>query len=175
MGKKALLFMIILIVILITSVHAYQNGNSEFNELFSSTQDFDGLFTMKVPFGKHYSNVAWCLPSGRLGCLNEYWDDDDVDCNIGEDEMVIYYYNNSRLLEYESNAWRHTTDTLTKSYLYYFYQNDGNLVVLKNDIGMKMLPEYVVGVSNDDGSEVVFVGGYDLNMLKNYARSVEFN
>jgi hypothetical protein len=39
---------------------------------------------------------------------------------------------------------------------------------------MRNLPEYVVGVTNDDGSKVVFVGGYDLNMLKKYAKSVEF-
>ena len=156
MGKKALLFMIILIIILITSVHAYQNGDSEFNSMFSSTQDFDGLFTMNVPLGKHYSDVAWCRSSGALGCLNEYWED-DAGCNIELDDMVIYYYNNSGLVEYESNAWQHSTNALTNSYLYKFYQNDGDLLVLTNEIGMKNMPEYIVGKSNSDGSEVVFV------------------
>ena len=44
-----------------------------------------------------------------------------------------------------------------------------------NDLGMHNVPEYLVGVTNDDGSKMVFVGGYDLNMLKSYANSVKFS
>ena len=140
---------------------------------FSSTYDFDGLFTMDIPIGKHYSNAAWCKPSGGLGCANEYWED-NAGCEIDQDEFVVYYYNNSILCDGESNAWQHAVNGLTTSYLYDVYQNNGGMLVLTNDIGMRNLPPYIVGVTNDDGSEVVFVGGFNLDDLKKYASSVNF-
>ena len=39
---------------------------------------------------------------------------------------------------------------------------------------MRNVPKYVVGLTNDDGSEVVFVGGYDLNNLNQYVNSIRF-
>ena len=138
-----------------------------------STQDFDGHFTMKVPLGKHYADVAWCWANGALGCAAEYWED-NAGCEIDGNEMVIYYYNNSQLVDGESNAFQHAVDDLTISYFYELKQNDGNLMILTNDVGMTNMPPYLVGKQNDDGSEVVFVGGYDINNLKNYANSIEF-
>ena len=139
----------------------------------SSTQDFDGLFTMNVPLGQHYSDVAWCRSNGALGCAKEYWED-DAGCEIDGNEMVCYYYDNSQLVEGESNAWQHAVNDLTVSYLYKVYQKDGNSLVLTNDIGMRNMPQYLVGKVNEDGSKVVFVGGYDLNNLKKSADSIEF-
>lgn len=136
-------------------------------------QNFDGLFTVDVPVGQHYSNVAWCLPNGRLGCANEYWED-NADCEIDGNEIVIYYYDNSLLVEGESNALQHALHGLNTSYLYKIHGRDGNLFVLSNDIGMRKMPPYLVGVANDEGSEVVFVGGNNLNDLKRYASSVKF-
>ena len=139
----------------------------------NSTQDFDGLFKMKVPLGQHYSNEAWCWSSGALGCKNEYWEK-NADCELDGNEMVILYYNNSLLSDGESNAWQHTINGLTTSYFYEIYQNDGNLIILTNDMGMRNMPTYLVGKVNDDGSEVVFVGGHNLDNLKKYASSIEF-
>ena len=93
---------------------------------------------------------------------------------MDKNEFVVYYYNNSLLVEGESNALQHSLNGLNTSYLYKIEQNDGNLFVLTNDIGMRNMPPYLVGTANDDGSEVVFVGGYNLNDLKRYAHSVEF-
>ena len=139
----------------------------------SSTYDFDGHFTMNVPLGKHYSDVAWCRPNGALGCAAEYWED-GAGCELDKNEFVVYYYNNSLLVEGESNALQHSLNGLNTSYLYKIEQNYGNLFVLTNDIGMRNMPPYLVGTANDDGSEAVFVGGHNLNDLKRYAHSVEF-
>ena len=78
------------------------------------------------------------------------------------------------MVEGESNTWEHVINNLMGSYLYKFYQKDGNKLILTNDLGMRNVPKYVVGLTNDDGSEVVFVGGYDLNNLKQYVNSIRF-
>lgn len=162
MGKKILL-VVILILISITAIFAFQNN----------TQDFDGNFTMNVPLGKQYYDVAYCLPNGRLGCVKEYWDVNGG-CVMGENDIVMYYYDDSCLVEGETSAWQHAIGTLTTSYLYDYFQNDGDLVILTNDIGMNNMPPYIVGKSNNDESKVVFVGGYNLDDLKHYANSIEF-
>lgn len=140
----------------------------------NSTQDFDGHFTMKVPLGEHYRDVAWCLPNGALGCACEYREKDSS-CEVTEGEMVVYYYNDSQLVEGESNAWQHAVNDLNKSYLYQIQPNDGNLLILTNDIGMRSMPPYLVGMPSDDKSEAVFVGGYNLEDLKNSANTIKFN
>lgn len=162
MSKKILTIFIIAFIVLF-ALFAFN----------SASQDFDGLFTMKVPLGQHYSNVAWCWANGRLGCLNEYWED-NAGCDIEEGDMVIYYYNNSQLVDNEENAYEHALNDLTTSYLYKHVQNDGNLIVLATDIDMKAMPTYLVGKSNEDGSEIVFVGGHNLNDIKGYADTIEF-
>lgn len=139
----------------------------------NSTQNFDGNFTMDVPFGDHYKNVAWCWANGALGCADEYWED-DAGCDLDESEMVIYYYDDSLISGGESNALEHAVDDLTTSYLYEIYQNDGNSLVLKTDVFMHNTPPYLVGKANDDGSKVVFVGGHHLDDLRKYADTVEF-
>ena len=139
----------------------------------NSTQNFDGLFTMDVPIGQHYNNDGWCWASGGLGCAKEYWEE-NAGCEIDNDEMVVYYYDTSVLVDGESNTVQHALKTLNTSYMYHINQNDGNFFVLTNDIGMRNIPPYIVGVANDDGSEVVFVGGYNLNDLIKRADSVEF-
>lgn len=164
MGKKILLAIVILALISITVVFAFQNN----------TQDFDGNFAMNVPIGKQYYDIAYCLPNGRLGSTMEYWDANSG-CQMTEDEIVVYYYDDSYLVAGENNALEHAINTLTTSYLYKFSQNDGNLMILTNDIGMRNMPPYIVGVVNDDASKVVFVGGYHLDNLKYYANSVKFN
>ena len=163
MGKKLLLAIVILALISITVVFAIQ----------SNEQDFDGNFTMNVPIGKEYCDVSYCLPNGRLGCAMEYWDVNS-DCQMGDDDIVMYYYDNSCLADGETNAWKHAMNTLTTSYLYEPYRNDGNLVILTNDVGMRNMPPYIVGVTNNDQSKVVFVGGYNLDDLKYYANTVKF-
>lgn len=139
----------------------------------NSTYDFDGIFSVDLPSGRNYWNVAWCHDNGALGCKNEYWDK-DAGCEINGDEVVVYYYNNSLIDETESNAYQHAINVLTKTYLYYVYQNDGNSIILKNDLGMNAVPPYLVGKVSEDGNEVVFVGGHQLDDLKKYADSVEF-
>ena len=139
----------------------------------SSSQDFDGNFTMNVPFREHYTNVAWCWANGALGCADEYWED-NAGCDLDENEMVIYYYDNSLLCDGESDACQHALNALTTSYLYDLYQNDGNSLVLKTDLNMHNTPTYLVGKANADESKVVFVGGHNLNDLKKYADTIEF-
>ena len=163
MNKKVILILIIIMafisMVAVTSI--------------KSTQDFDGLFSMNIPIGQHFMDVAYCLPNGALGCSREYLDE-DTGCELEQDDIIVCYYNDSYLVEGESNAWQHAVNGLTTSYFYQVVQDDGNLLVLTNDIGMKMMPPYLVGVKNNDGSKAVFVGGYHLDNLKNYANSVEF-
>ena len=139
----------------------------------NSSQDFDGEFTMDIPLFQHYSDVAWCRANGALGCAREYWED-NAGCEIDGNEFVVYYYNNSQPVEGESNAWQHAINDLTGSYLYSVYQDTGDMIILTNDIGMRNMPQYLVGKVNNDESKVVFVGGYNLDDLKNHADSVEF-
>lgn len=161
--KKWLLLMVILALVCVTAVNSFA----------TSSQDFDGLFTMDVPLGQHYSDLTWCHSNKALGCTKQYCEDNS-DCVIGEDDFAVYYYDDSTLPVGESNAADHAVHVLTTTFIYDFYQSDGDLIILHNNIDMRNLPEYVVGVRNDDSSKVVFVGGYDLNMLKKYAKSVEF-
>ena len=155
--------MVILLLISLTVVFAFQNN----------TRDFDGNFTMKVPMGKKYYDVSYCLPNGRLGSAMEYWDVDSG-CEMAQNDIVVYYYDDSYLVDGETDAWQHAIHTLTTSYLYKYSQKDGNLVILTNDVGMRNMPPYIVGIANNDASKVVFVGGYNLNDLKYYANSVKF-
>ena len=138
------------------------------------TQDFDGHFKMNVPLGKHYTDCAWCGGNGALGSICEYCSD-DMEYPMGEDDIIIYYYNNSQLSDGESNAWQHSLDVLTTSYLYDIYSDDGNLIILTNEVTMNKMPPILVGKTDDDGSNVVFVGGFHLDELKKYADSIQFN
>lgn len=139
----------------------------------NSTQNFNGLFSMDIPLGQHYSDVSWCKANGALGCAAEYWED-NAGCELDDNEFIVYYYDNSLLVEGESNVWQHAINDLTISYFYKIKEKDGNLVVLTNDIDMQNTPPYLVGISKDDGSEAVFVGGHNLNDLKSRAKSIEF-
>ena len=161
--KKWLVLMVILVLCCVAAVNSFG----------TSSQDFDGLFTMNVPLGQHYSDLGWCYSNKPLGCTHQYCEDNS-DCVIGEDDFAVYYYDDSQLSYDESNAAEHAVNVLTTTFLYDYYQSEGDLIVLHNNIAMQNLPEYIVGVMNDDASKVVFVGGYDLNMLKSYANSVEF-
>lgn len=164
MNKKILVIFLIIVFVAILGVSS-QN-------IFS--QDFDGSFSMNVPLGQHYSDVAYCRENGALGCAREYWADSNDDCTIDENDIVVYYYDNSLLVDGEANAYDHALGALTTSYLYNLQDKDGRLMILTNDISMKNLPPFLVGVNNGDGSEVVFVGGYHLDELKDYANSIEF-
>lgn len=162
-SKKFLLLIPFLALILVATLATFSLAN----------QDFDGLFTMNTQIGTHYSDIAYCLPNGALGCQKEFWEDNSG-CEINGDEQVVYYYDNSCLVNGESDAWQHALNTLTGTYMYNVSQNDGNLVILTNDLGAKNIPPYIVGVSNNDGSKAVFVGGFYLENLKTSANSVEF-
>lgn len=163
MSKKLLIIIILLAIIAVLAINLFNFSN----------QDFDGKFTMNVPLGKHYSDVAWCLPNGALGCKGEYRPNND-DWDFSKGDIVVYYYNNSLLIEGESNALQHALNGLTTSYLYQLSQND-DLIVLTNDIGMSNMPPFLVGKSNYDGSEVVFVGGDNPDDLKHYANTIKFS
>ncbi len=139
----------------------------------TSTQDFDGNFTMEVPFCSHYSNVAWCWANGALGCSDEYWEE-NAGCDLDENEMVVYYYDDSLLMDGESNAFQHAVNDLTSTYLYEICQNEGNSLVLKTDYSMHNTPKYLAGKVNDDASKVVFVGGQNLDDVMQYADTIEF-
>ncbi len=162
MNKKVLVIIIILAVISLTAIFA----------LNSSNQDFDGLFTMDVPLGKHYSDTAYCRANGGLGSKCEYLED-NAGCDIEEGDIVVYYYNTSLLTGGESNALEHVLNGLTTSY---FYQasKEGDLIILTNDEDMKKMPPYLAGKSSENGDEVVFVGGRSLNDVKHYANTIEF-
>ena len=164
MNKKVLL--IIIIIAIVFSI--FQFG------MIHSSQDFDGHFTMDIPLGDHYSDVAWCRANGALGCKGEYWED-NAGCELDDGEMVVYYYNNSLLVEGESNAWQHAVNDLTTSYLYEIYQNDGNSLILTTDIDMRNMPPYLVGKVDNDGSEAVFVGSRNLDDAMHYANTIEFS
>ncbi len=161
-NKKIILIIVIFVVIALLLIMP-----------INSTHDFEGLFTIELPICQKYQNVAWCWPNGALGCKNEYWEV-NAGCEINDNEVVIYYYDNSLLSDGELDAWQHAVNDLTTSYFYEFNQNDGNLLILTNDLDMKNMPPYLVGTKNDDNSKVVFVGGYHLDDLKKYADSIEF-
>ena len=162
-GKKFLLLIPILALIIVMMLATFP----------LVTQNFDDLFTMNTQIGKHYSDVAYCLPNGALGCQKEYWEENSG-CEINDDECVVYYYDNSWLVDGESNAWQHAINTLTGTYLYNISQEEGDLAILTNDLGARNMPPDLVGVSNNDGSKVVFVGGFYLENLKACANSVVF-
>ena len=162
MNKKVLLIIVVLALIAIMAIFP----------LHLSNQNFDGLFTMDVPLAKHYSDTAYCWPNGGLGCLKEYWED-NAGCDIEDGDIVVYYYNNSLLSNGESNVFEHAMNVLTTSYLYEVY-HDGDLIILTNDLDMRKMPPYLVGKSNENGDEVVFVGGRNLNDVKHYASTIEF-
>ena len=162
MNKKVLVIIIILAIISLTAIFA----------LNASKQDFEGLFTMNVPLGKHYSNTAYCWPNGGLGSKCEYWED-NAGCDIEDGDIVVYYYNNSLLVDGESNALEHALKGLTTSYLYHLSES-GDLIVLTNDKDMTKMPPYLAGKSSKNGDEVVFVGGRSLNDVKHYANTIEF-
>lgn len=162
MNKKALLIIIILAVISLMAIHAIN----------SSSQDFDGHFTMDVPLSKHYHDVAYCRPNGGLGCKCEYWED-NAGCDIEVGDIVIYYYNESVLAEGESNVYEHAVNALTTSYFYKAYM-DGDLTIMTNDGDMSAMPTYLAGKSTQNGDEAVFVGGRSLDDVKHYADTIEF-
>lgn len=163
MNKKVLLLLVIFAIVIFMSHFVVGH----------SSQDFDGHFTMDVPLGNHYSDVAWCWSNGRLGCEGEYWED-NAGCELGEGDMVIFYYNNSLLSDGESNAWQHAVNGLNKSYLYQICRDDGDLLILTNDMGMRNLPPYLVGKPNFDGSEAVFVGSKNFDDAMHYASTIKF-
>ncbi|MGX8694292.1 MAG: hypothetical protein ACSW71_05225, partial [Methanobrevibacter sp.] len=132
MNKKVIL--ILMIILALTSIMAVTS--------FKSNQDFDGLFTMDIPAGQHFTDVAYCLPNGALGCSREYLDD-NTGCELEQDDIMIFYYNDSYLVKGESNAWQHAVNDLTTSYFYQVVQDDGNSLVLTNDLGMKVMPPYL--------------------------------
>lgn len=163
MNKKLLIVIVILAIVLL--IFSFPLN------LFA--QDFEGHFTMNVPMGKQYRDIAYCLPNGGLGSIAEYWEV-NTDCEIDDGDIVVYYYNNSLLVEGESSAWQHALNGLTTSYLYQRAPDDGDLVILTNDVDMRRMPPYLAGKSNDDGSEAVFVGGRNLDDVKRYASTIEF-
>ena len=161
MGKKIILFGVLVLVFLVLLSFNFAN------------QDFDGKFTMNVPIGTHYSDTAYCLPNGKLGCVGEYWPDNS-DCLIDDGDIVVFYYDDSLLQDGEANAYEHALGTLTNSYLYNLEQRDGDLIILTNSIEMQNLPHYLAGKVSEGGNEVVFVGGKNLDDVKRYANSIEF-
>ena len=163
MNKKVLSIIIIVAVIVLMAQFVMALSN----------QDFDGHFSMNVPFAKHYSDTAYCWPNGGLGCKCEYWED-NAGCDIENGDIVVYYYNNSLLSEGESNALEHAIRGLTTSYLYKMAQNSGDLIILTNDLDMTKMPPFLAGKSTPDGDEVVFVGGRNLDDVKHYANTIKF-
>ena len=65
LSTKILVFLVLLSVVALVLIMP-----------ISSTYDFDGLFTVDLPMGQEYSNVAWGYANGALGCKNEYWEKD---------------------------------------------------------------------------------------------------
>lgn len=164
MSKKTLFIIIVILAFIgLVAVHSIQ----------PSRENFEDLFEMDVPQGQHFEDKAVCLPNGRLGCTKEFWEVNSG-CEMGKNDIVVYYYDNSCLVDGESNAWEHAIFALTKSYLYEPYKREDNLVILTNDLGSSSMPPFIVGTHNDDGSKVVFVGGYNLDDLMKYAKSIEF-
>ena len=162
MNKKILLI-IVLAFICIMGVYSVSH----------SRENFDGIFEMDVPHGQHFEDKASCLPNGKLGCIKEYWEVDSG-CQMDEGDIVVFYYDDSYLVDGESNSWEHSINTLTGTYFYKNPKYVGKLLILTNDLGSTSMPPYIVGVHNDDGNKVVFVGGYHLEDLMKYANSVEF-
>lgn len=162
MNKKIFIALIIIVLIFVVAIFSLPLSN----------QNFDGLFRMNVPLGKHYSDTAYCWSNGGLGSAREYWED-NAGCDIEDGDIVVYYYDSSILGAGESNAFQHAVDGLTTSYLYKAHR-EGDLIILTNDPDMTKMPPYLAGVSNEDGSEAVFVGGRSLDDVKRYANTVEF-
>ena len=44
-----------------------------FTSFVYSSQDFDGLFTMDVPLGKHYEDQSYCYQNKPLGVQSSMW------------------------------------------------------------------------------------------------------
>lgn len=163
MNKKVLLIIVLLAIIIFMAQFVVGHPR----------QDFDGHFTMDVPFNCHYSNVAWCWDGGGLGCRCEYWED-YAGCELSDGEMIVFYYNESLLCDDETSLLRQTINTLNKTYMYQVWPAEGDLMILTNDLDMKNVPPYLVGKESYDGSEIVFVGCRNLDDAKQYANTIEF-
>lgn len=48
-------------------------------------------------------------------------------------------------------------------------------MIFTNDMGMSAVPTFLAGKSSENGDEIVFVGGRDLNLLKHYANTIKFS
>ena len=136
-----------------------------------SYQNFDDHFCMNIGVGEHYEDVAWCKPCGSLGSTGEYWEQ-NAGCELNGDEVVIYYYNESALGDYENDVYQHVYFDLTTSYLYDKKYQDGKIIYFENQIDMRNLPKYLACVRH--GNEVVCVGGQSLAKVGQYAQSITF-
>lgn len=165
MNKKIMTIILILVFVF---------AMSHVNSFTSKNHDFDGYFTMDVPGDYNFKDVSWCLPNGALGCSDEFTDE-NRDCLYRNESIIVYYYNDSVLLDGESDVLNHALGTLTSSYFYNYVGNDGELIILTQEYDdMGMFSKYLVGVSNEKDNEVVFVGGPDLGEVKRYAETIEF-
>ena len=145
---------------------------SPINTAICTYQNFDNQFYVSTQMNEHYEDVSWCKPNGALGCVAEYWED-DAGCELNGDEVAIYYYNESVLLDGESNVYHHVHENLIHSYLYKEQQHQGKNTLFKSTINMRNVPPYLMCVRH--GNKVVCVGGENIDKIKQYSQSVVFN
>lgn len=176
LNKKYLILFIIFIAFLsILCVSAQSSSQNNTNVSKDNYLDFEGFFHMA--FDKNMNFTRKDSMVDELGCTCGYVND--------EKDIFIYYYSDDKEVGvYENRINRQITDKLhgmdavTATIQTYQYSNmtkDGNLTILRDsasDLGGR--EKYLVGVEGDSG-QVVFVGGNDLNKLKEYASSIGFN
>ena len=165
MNKKILTFLIIFIAaISMASVYAVETTN----------QDFDGLFKMDVPLNESFPNSSELNLYSPGLCSSEQYGDDSV--LLGEnsgvnDNITIYYYDESAITnDFEPGNTTNFVVTMLKSNSIYMDQPtvDEGLYIWNSD------GKYLVGIPSDDDTQFVCIEGLNLDDLKTYAASLEF-
>lgn len=161
MNRKIIsLFAICILSISIAGVVAVETTN----------QDFDGLFKMDIPATENFTNP---VDEGQ------YAPELSANAQFEGENFTIYYYNDSSMST-DFNA-ENITDYLPqmlKSNSVYMDEPeiDGNLYVWNSSVvGGSSSSNYLVGISSDDATQMVCLEGDNLDDLKMYAGSVEFN
>ena len=157
----ALLFVMVMSSLSLVSAESYFEAQSDNGSVSNyGMTDFDQKFQINMPsnavFTKAEANTA-------LGSSVEY----------DSDNVSVYYYEPLTGAGGEIGM-----KEIVKTLSIYQYGNetvDGNITILKDMSSNVENPYgYLVGAESKSG-DVVFIGGDDLNTIKEYADSIEFS
>lgn len=159
MNMKILTVLAVFIIgVSIAGVYAAETAN----------HDFDGLFRMDVPSSENFTNP---VDEGQYS--------PGLSANVQYDgeNFSVYYYNESNMADdFDAENITDYLPQMLKSNSVYMDDPvvEENLYVWNNTVGGSSGAAYLVGVSSDDGSQMVCIEGNNLDDLKTYAGTVEF-